>query len=254
MNDSFVIAVVLVLTICMMLAGVILLHRRFPGSLGIAVAGGLGYFFTQVLLQLPLIPMLDLAQGSSIPMLICVGLFTALLAGGARYLIVRAALSDKLSWGAALSAGIGHGFCETLFLFVGIYFIQLMLMQAGAEVDEQVLDMLFHRPLSFLLIDFTAQISAVCFHIAMYLVIVRGFLKKQETKALLIVCGIQVLHTFFKYYILSADQSIWINGAGVILIGLLSFIYILQTYQAMNKLKQIDFEKDAGETALEEGY
>ena len=99
MNDSFVIAVVLVLTICMMLAGVILLHRRFPGSLGIAVAGGLGYFFTQVLLQLPLIPMLDLAQGSSTPMLICVGLFTALLAGGARYLIVRAALSDKLSWG-----------------------------------------------------------------------------------------------------------------------------------------------------------
>ena len=114
--------------------------------------------------------------------------------------------------------------------------------------------MLFQRPLSYLLVDFAAQIGAVCFHIAMYLVIVRGFLKKQETKALLLVCGLQALYTFFKYYILSTDQSIWINGAGAILIGLLSFIYILQTYQAMNKLKQIDFEKDAGETALEEGY
>lgn len=237
-----------------MLAAVIILHRRFPGSFGIVVVGGLGCFITQVLLPFPLIPFIDLNQESNISMLMLAGLFSTLVMGAARYLIVRSALNEKLSWGAALSAGIGHGFCETLFLFIGFYLIQLMIMQVGSDVDEQVIDMLFHCPLSYLLVDFAAQFSAVCFHIAMYLVIVRGFLRKQEIKSLLLVCGLQALYTLFKYYILSADQSIWINAAGAILIGILSFIYILQAYHDMNKLKQIDFEKDAGETALEEGY
>lgn len=253
MNDVFIIAIVLLFSIIAMLGSTIKLCHRFPGSFGIMVAGGLSYFLTQVLLQLPIFPLLELNTGNPIAMLAVVGLFTALTATVARYLIVRWILSDKLSWGSAFSAGVGQGFCETIFLFIIFYFIQMAIMQAGQD-GEQLIEALFHRSVSYVLIDLFAQISAVCFHIAMYLIIVRGFLKKQEMNGPLLVYMFQILYTYFKYYILSPNQNIWMNLAGVLLIGILSLIYIIQTYNVMNKDNQLDFEKDAAEKALEEGY
>lgn len=252
MNDVSIIAIITALLIIAMIVATIRLHHRFPGGFGIMVAGALGFVLTQVLLHVPLF--IELGIGDNVVLFMVSGLFTALAAGVGRYLIVRWTLSDKLSWGGAVCAGTGHGFCEALFLFVFFYSIEIMVMQIGEESGEILVEALFNRSLAYVFVDFIAQISAIGFHIAMYLIIVNGILKNQAMKGLLLVCGLQILYTFFKYYFVVENQNLWMCAAAVILIGVLSCIYLIQTYRSMEAKNQIDFEKDEGEKALEEGY
>lgn len=147
MNSEVIIAVTVVSVLLMMAATVIWLHRRFPGSFGIVFAGGLGYFFSQVLFQLPLFSMSQFSMNDHTAMLVFVGAFSALAASATRYLIVRWTLSDRLSWSGALSAGAGHAFCEILFQFVLFYMIQLMILQVGDETGTTVTELFFIAPL-----------------------------------------------------------------------------------------------------------
>lgn len=254
MNDQVITAIIITAFLVAMAIAAFRVHHRFPGGFGIMFAGALGYVFTQVMLQLPLLPFIEISTNDPTAILILGGIFTALAAGIARYLIVRWTLSDRLSWGGAFSAGLGHGLCEALFLFVFFYSIQLLAVQLGEESGELITDVLFHRSLTYVLADLVAQIAAICFHISMYLVIVRGFLKNKAVQSLAAVCGLQIIYTFFKYYFAVSNQNLWMYAAAVILIGVLSGIYMIQTYHKMAADNQIDIGKDEGETALEEGY
>ncbi len=254
MNSEVIIAVTVVSVLLMMAATVIWLHRRFPGSFGIVFAGGLGYFFSQVLFQLPLFSMSQFSMNDHTAMLVFVGAFSALAASAARYLIVRWTLSDRLSWSGALSAGAGHAFCEILFQFVLFYMIQLMILQVGDETGTTVTELFFHRSLADMFVDLAAQISAVCFHIALYLIIVRGFVKQRLIKHLVITVALQLLYTIISYQFYFANQDLWMYAATMILIAILACIHILQTYHAMAEDHQIELGKNEGEQALEEGY
>ncbi len=254
MNSEVIIAVTVVSVLVMMVTAILWLHRRFPGSFGIVFAGGLGYFFSQVLFQLPLLGMSELSVNDHTAMTVFVGAFSALAASAARYLIVRWTLSDRLSWSGAFSAGTGHAFCEILFQFVLFYMIQLMILQVGDETGALVTEVFFHRSLAVMFIDLAAQISAVCFHVALYLIIVNGFAKQQPTKHLVITIALQLLYTFIRYHFYAANQDLWMYAAAMILIAILACIYILQRYHAMAENHQIELGKNEGEKALEEGY
>lgn len=254
MNEAVVIGLLSISVFVIMLMITIHLHHRYPGSFGIMVAGGLGYFFAQALLQMPFIPLLELDSQRNTSLLLVIGLVVALTASIARYLIVKWALSDRLSWSGALSAGMGQGFCETLFLFVILYFLQMMVMQISMESGEVLADTIFNRSLLYVIVDLLSRIAAICFHISMYLVLVRGFLKKQAIKSFLLVWLFQAGFTLFLYYFETTSQNLWMSAAAILLIAALSLIYIIQTYRLMDKDNQIHFDKDAGEKALEEGY
>lgn len=253
MNDQTITAVVITSFLLAMIGFAIKVHRRFPGSFGIMFAGGLGYLFTQMM-PMPFYQFIEINTNEITALLTLGCLLSALAAGIARYLIVRWTLSDKLSWGGALSAGLGHGLCESLFLFVFFYMIQLFVVQLGDESGEFLADIMLDRTLADVFIDLIAQIGAIGFHISMYLIIVRGFLKDKALRSFITVCGLQILYTFFKFYFITAVQNDLMYTAAVFLIGILSGIYMVQIYHKMDMQNQIDIGKDEGEKALEEGY
>lgn len=253
MSSEAITALILVAFLTAMVITLILMHHRYPGCIGIVFAGGLGYFFTQVMLEIPLLPLTE-SNRDPTAMLILLGVFSAFAVSAARYLIVRWTLSDRLSWGGALSAGIGHGFCEALFLFVFFYIIQLLVLPIGDSSEGIIADFLLERANGYVLLDGMAQIASVGFHIAVYLMLVNGFLKQQAMKSFAAICVLQLLYTFYRCYFFAANQNIWMYAAAVLFIAALTCIYLFQTYHKMAEFNQLEIGKDEAETALEEGY
>lgn len=227
------------------------LHKRFPGSFGLLLAGGLAFFVSQIIIRTPCVAFLQGMQTQPWLYLILMAGSAALVETIARGAVIRFCLKERLSWSGGLSAGLGHGFCEILFVLVFPYLTTLFMHFTGVEL-ETLSSMVMNTPSWVYVFPLLERIFVTCFHMAMYLMIVQGWLKGKKQMSILLVF---VLHFCFDgatLFLQMRGMSLVYVEVFVALCGVMSLIYIIQMSQKMQD--HFNLPKDPGEQALEEGY
>lgn len=252
MSPYSIMGVLVFVSLTMMFCVTLYLHKRFSGSFGILIAGALGFFVSQVMLRLPMIGVFSQFSDSPLTYILMLAGSAALVETLARYVVTRYALKDRLSWSSGIITGIGHGFCEMLFVFVLGYSANLFLYLIGGSELALLERTLALTPNVYFGLAFLERLFAICFHVAMSLMMVIGFIKQKQ---MFYTISVFLLHMSFDgavAYLQLQGMNIYYVEVFIALCALLSMIYVIQMYRNMKD--NIELPKDSGEQALDEGY
>lgn len=199
---STVLPIVLLFIVCR--------HQR--GFFGCACAGILGFWVPQVVIRMPLLQLPAVnamlislgSAGSSFVLALTAGLFETT----GRLLVFLLILKKARTWQSGVAAGIGHGWCEAVFLIGSSYISNLYtaylinsqgmkgLLAAGLNetTAQQVLaTFTATSPLAFLAAG-TERIMTIAFHI-LASVLLLALIARGKTAAGF--CIVWALHTLF---------------------------------------------------------
>lgn len=227
------------------------MNRHFPGSFAILIAGGLGFFIVQILIRMPIVQGLQTVIEEPYVVLIMLASSAAFVETVARYLVVRFMLKDRLCWSGGIAAGIGHGFCEMLFLFVFAYAINIILHLGGGNIPLLETTVAI-TPLYFYGLAFLERLFAICFHIAMSLMMVQGFMKNKKVLFSLIIFMLHFSLDGIVAYLQLQGMNTFFIEAFLALCACLSILYIVKMGSLMKDAYALP--KDPGEQAVVEGY
>lgn len=252
MNPYVIMAVLVIASLTMMFSVTLYLHKRYHGSFGILIAGALGFFISQVMIRLPMVGIFNQFVDSPMTYILLLAGSAAFVETTARYVVTRFALKDRLSWSSGVITGIGHGFCELLFVFVLGYSANLFLYMIGGSDAALLEKTIALTPNVYYGLAFLERLFAICFHVAMSLMMVIGFIKQKQ---MFYTISVFLLHMSFDgavAYLQLQGMNIYYVEVFIALCALLSMIYVIQMYRNMKD--NIDLPKDSGEQALDEGY
>lgn len=252
--------------------GIVLLSKYSKYTIGPFVAGMISFFVMQLIIRIPLLQVLNgmitIKESWSfvIPYALFLGFTAALFETVGRVASIHWLVhKEKRNYFSGLAHGFGHGGIEAVML-VGINYIAYMVMgivanrsgfQAGlfknfGEIEMSVIEqiLMYTKPSLFLLAGFE-RVLAICFHVAMSLMIMEGFIHKRLLSRFILVIA---LHTTLD----AAVVILSFAGLGVLWIEVFLLVFAVGCiiYSILMKGSDISQIKlvDSGEQAVEEGY
>lgn len=243
-----------------------LLFARKKTGVSIAViAGAAGFFVPQIIIRLPIIQLLALLPGwidlNENNILLSVSLFAftaALFETTGRLIVFKTLLKSRLSYNAAVGAGIGHGGIESIFL-IGFTYINNIVLSIminsrilpefpGMEGAVQALT--GTAPELFLIAGFE-RIFTIFFHIFISVLLCYFILKGKAFLGFAICIFIHFVLDFIFPLMNVNGISIWIIEGLLLAVAIISIIVIKSM---RNKYPVAEIARDPAEIALEEGY
>jgi len=243
----------------------IMFARKKVGISIAVIAGALGFFVPQIIIRIPIIQILSLLPGwidfNQNNVFLSVFLFAitaALFETTGRLIVFRTLLKDRISYNAAVGAGIGHGGIESIFL-IGLtyinniifsFLINTNLLPEFEGVEETVRALTGTAPEMFFLAG-VERVFTIFFHIAISTILCYFILKGKTIQGVLVCILVHFTLDFILPIMNINGVSIWIIEGFLLIVAIVSII--LLRYMKL-KYPITEISKDPAEIALEEGY
>ena len=196
-----------------------LIKKDKTGSMNRFILLGLfGCFVAQIIVREPLLLILstrdrfaDFANQNPILFTLFISFATGLFDTAARFLILKFAVKDDISFNSALGTGFGHGLSETI-AYTGIAVIVNLIVSImintnslpNSDQYEKIAESLSSQPVSSLFAAGTERLLAMLIHIGLS-VIMAYFIKKNMSATAFAVC--LAAHTVYDFTVKLISQS-----------------------------------------------
>ena len=265
------ICLTLVLSILLPVAVLLVLVKGRKGVFGVWIAGALGFFIPQLVIRIPVLQALgrtagyqQFARQNPFLLIVLLALTAGLFETTGRLVVLKFALSRRLSYMTGLAAGAGHGGIEAIMLigmtYVNNLVISLLInagklsaiMPGNPEMEAQVREaILGTEPVLFFLAG-AERVFTMFFHIAMSLLLTRLIMKKQAVRGFLMVLALHAGLDFIAALGQQQGVSIWLIEGFLLAVALLSLLLILRIRPRFGASMSVP--ADPGEQAVKEGY
>lgn len=243
----------------------IMFARKKVGVSVAVIAGAAGFFVPQIIIRIPIIQILALIPGwvkfnqDNIILSVFMFAFTAaLFETTGRLIVFKALLKSKLSYNAAVGAGIGHGGIESIFL-IGFTYINNLIFSVLINVDmvpelqgmAETVDALTKTAPELFLLAGLERVFTIFFHIAISVILCYFILKGKTLLGFMISIAIHFSVDFVVPLMSANGVSTWLVEGVIFVVALLSILIIRKI---KSKYPIADMARDPAEVALEEGY
>lgn len=241
--------VTLFLSLLLPLIVLLVLQKGRRGVFSVWIAGALGFAVPQLFIRVPLLQSLgtqeSFQQFTGVHPYVTVSLLAAtaaLFETTGRFVVLKVALSKRLSYMTGLVAGAGHGGIEAITI-VGMLYINNLIVSLSINSGTQ--------PELFLLAGFE-RVFTMVIQIALSIVLTLFIIKNRAVVGFFVVA---LMHFF-------VDLSIGllqINGLSPLAIERLIFLVAIVSLLAIKNLRfsfgdRLEIPVDLGEQAVNEGY
>jgi len=243
----------------------VLFARKKVGVSIAVIAGAVGFFVPQIIIRIPIIQLLALLPGwidfNQNNVLLSVSLFAitaAVFETTGRFVVFKTLLKNKLSYNAAVGAGIGHGGIESIFLIgftyinniVISFLINSRLLPDLPGMEEAVGALKGTSPELFFLAG-VERVFTIFFHILLSVLICYFIIKGKPLLGFLLCTLIHFALDFALPLMNVNGVSIWFIEGLLLIVAVIS-IMIVKAFRVEFPVAEIS--KDPAEIALEEGY
>lgn len=210
-----------------------LFYIKKKNAIFIFLIGTLGYLVPQVFIRYPLISMYQtsvLSTMNIVSVIFILSLTTALFETIGRYCVIKFGLKNEQNKISGILVGIGHGFCEALFLLVITYVNNLFvvyLSQLGADSTQVnlVLSAIDNVPLNIFYFTLLERVLYIAIQAALSNFMMIGILNKKKMTFIYVL----ILHFVIDLSITSISAyGIQIELLDLIIgiLAILSIVYI----------------------------
>lgn len=238
-----------------------IIFRRKDKRLSSAViAGAIGFIIPQFIIRIPILQKLSaneqwisFAINNKILHIALLAVTTALFETAGRLLVFKGILRKRLSYNAALGAGIGHGGAESIGL-IGVTYLNNVILSfmINSGTAPYIKNALIDTPASTFLAAGIERVFTIPFHIALSVLLCLFITKGKTVLGTFICIAIHfsidfIISTLFAYF----ELSLW-TVEGIIFIVAAASIFLI--IKLKNLYTDIEIPKDPAEKALEQGY
>ena len=247
----------------------IVLLKKQKGAFGIWVAGALGFFVPQMLIRIPILQVMgtwpvfiNFSKQYPYIFVLLLALTAGLFETAGRFAALKA-VSKRLSYGTAVTAGIGHGSIEAIML-VGLtyvnnlifsYFInagRISMLLPTEEMQQSVTKLIIDTPPNLYLMAGLERLMTMVFHAAMTVLLTLLILKGRSLFGFILVTLLHFLTDFLTGVLQILKVNAWGIEAMILVIALLSLLLIFKIKPLFGQEQNIP--PDPGEKAVEEGF
>ena len=258
--------IVTLLTSCLfpIILWIILAQKRKRLS-GTVIAGVMGFVLFQMIIRIPLLQLLaknqrwlSFFENNIMLAIVILALSAALFETAGRLLVLKGILRNRLSFNAALGAGLGHGGAESVGI-VGLTYVNNLIfsflintgMLPSLEGAEEIQYALMNTPASVFFAAGVERVLAIAFHIALSVLLCYFIMKGRTLLGSALCIGI---HFAFDIAVSLTAKNEWPVWAieGVIAAVAVAAVLLVIRLKSLFSIEEIP--KDSAETAVEQGY